>query len=39
MTVDVWLWKDVEKEINEIVDSNAEPTAEKITTLTTTKED
>lgn len=39
MTVDVWLWKDVEEEINEIVDSNAEPTAEKITTLTTTKED
>ena len=39
MTVDVWLWKDVENEINEIVDSNAEPTAEKITTLTTTKED
>mgnify|MGYP001637687721 CR=1 FL=1 len=39
MTVDVWLWKDVEKEIDKIVKSNAEPTAEKITTLTTTKED
>ena len=39
MTVDVWLWRDVKDEISDIVDSNTEPTAEKITTLTTTKED
>lgn len=39
MTVDVWLWRDVKDEIDDIVDSNTEPTAEKITTLTTTKED
>lgn len=39
MTVDVWLWRDVKDQISDIVDSNAEPTAEKITTLTTTKED
>lgn len=39
MTVDVWLWRDVKDEIGDIVDSNTEPTAEKITTLTTTKED
>lgn len=39
MTVDVWLWKDVKDQINDIVDSNAEPTADRITTLTTTKED
>lgn len=39
MTVDVWLWRDVKDEIDDIVDSNIEPTAEKITTLTTTKED
>lgn len=39
MTVDVWLWRDVKDDISDIVDSNIEPTAEKITTLTTTKED
>ena len=39
MTVDVWLWRDVKDEIDDIVDSNTEPTEEKITTLTTTKED
>lgn len=39
MTVDVWLWKDVKDEIDDIIDSNAEPTADKVTTLTTTKED
>lgn len=39
MTVDVWLWRDVKDEIDDIVDSNTEPTAEKITTLITTKED
>ncbi|MCI7770992.1 MAG: hypothetical protein MR496_05115, partial [Eubacterium sp.] len=40
MTVDVWLWRDVENEIGDIVDGKIiEPTADKITTLTTTKED
>lgn len=39
MTVDVWLWRDVKDEIGDIVKKNIEPTADKITTLTTTKED
>lgn len=38
MTVDVWLWRDVEKDSN-VIDKGDEPSATKIASITTTKED
>ena len=38
MTVDVWLWRDVEKDYD-VIDKGEEPSATKIASITTTKED